>query len=83
MFKNIAIFILFERVIKIKINEFIFYQGSLYEGIYFVINEMLPLKSNRNYNELDYLNIKILNILESKNQRKENLIIMIRKKQIL
>ena len=60
-------------IIKIKKNEFIFYQGSPYEGIYFVINGMLLLKSNRSYNELGDLNIKILNNLESKNQSKENI----------
>jgi hypothetical protein len=60
-------------IIKIKKNDFIFYQGSPYEGIYFVINGILQLKSNRSYNELSDLNYVILNNLESKDQKQENL----------
>ena len=58
---------------KIKKNDYIIYQGSVYEGIFFVINGMLQLKSNRSYNELSDLNYGVLNNLDSKTKKQENL----------
>ena len=58
---------------KIKKNDYIIYQGSVYEGIFFIINGMLQLKSNRSYNELSDLNYGVLNNLDSKTKKQENL----------
>ena len=60
-------------IIKISKGDFIIHQGSVYEGIYFVIKGMLQLKSNRSYNELSDLNYGILNNIDSKNNRKEKI----------
>ena len=57
-------------IIKISKGEFIIHQGNVYEGVYFVINGMLQLKSNRTYNELSDLNYGILNNIDSKNHKK-------------
>ena len=60
-------------IIKISKGDFIIHQGSVYEGIYFVINGMLQLKSNRSYNELSDLNYSILNNIDSKNNKKQSI----------
>ena len=60
-------------IIKISKGEFIIHQGSVYEGVYFIINGMLQLKSNRSYNELSDLNYNILNNIDPKNSKKEHL----------
>ena len=60
-------------IIKIKKGDFIIHQGNVYEGIFFIIKGILQLKSNRSYNELSDLNYGILNNLESKNHKQENM----------
>ena len=60
-------------IIKISKGDFIIHQGSVYEGIYFVINGMLQLKSKRSYNELSDLDYNILNNIDSKNSKKQKL----------
>ena len=60
-------------IIKISKGDFIIHQGNVYDGIYFVINGMLQLKSNRSYNELSDLNYNILNNIDSKYNKKEHI----------
>ena len=60
-------------IINIKKGDYIIHQGSSYEGIFFVINGMLQLKSNRSYNELSDLNYGILNNLHSNHNKEENI----------
>ena len=60
-------------IINIKKGDYIIHQGSSYEGIFFVINGMLQLKSNRSYNELSDLNYGILNNLDSNHNKEENI----------
>ena len=58
---------------NIKKNDYIIHEGRAYEGIFFVINGMLQLKSKRSYNELSDLNYGILNNLDSKIKKQEHL----------
>ena len=60
-------------IINITKGDFIIYQGNAYEGVYFVLNGMLQLKSNRSYNELNDLNYCILNNIDNKISKKENI----------
>ena len=51
-------------IINAKKDDFIIYQGSMYEGVFFIIDGMMQLKSNRSYNELNDLNFYIINNLD-------------------
>ena len=53
-------------IINIKKDDFIIHQGNTYEGVYFILDGMLQLKSNRSYNELSDLNYSVMNNLENK-----------------
>jgi len=60
-------------IINVKKGDFIIHQGSSFEGIFFIINGILQLKSYRSYNELSDLNYGILNNLDSKNHKEEKI----------
>ena len=59
-------------IINVSKGDCIIYQGNAYEGVYFIINGMMQLKSNRSYNELTDLNYCTLNNLINKINNKDN-----------
>ena len=53
-------------IINAKKDDYIIHQGNTYEGVYFILDGMMQLKSNRSYNELNDLNYSIMNNLDNK-----------------
>jgi hypothetical protein len=51
----------FFNIIKVKKNENIILQNSVYEGVFFVSKGVFELKTKRSYNELNELKYNIMN----------------------